>query len=47
VRTYNGRVWQGEVKSVKGVEVQLNVQQRGGAALMTLKKTAIDKLERL
>ncbi len=47
LRTYNGRVWQGEVKAVKGTEVQLNVQQRGGAALMTLKKTAIDKLERI
>lgn len=47
VRTFNGRVWQGEVKAVKGIEVQINVQQRGGAALMTLKKTAIDKLERI
>jgi hypothetical protein len=47
VRTYNGVSWQGDVKAVKGNEVQINVQQRGGAALMTLKKTAIAKLERI
>ncbi len=47
LRTYNGVSWQGEVKAVKGNELQLNVQQRGGAALMTLKKTAIAKLERI
>jgi hypothetical protein len=47
VRTYNGVSWQGDVKTVKGNEVQINVQQRGGAALMTLKKTAIAKLERI
>jgi hypothetical protein len=47
VKTYNGRVWQGEVKVVKGNEVQLNVTQRGGAALMTLKKNAIMSLERI
>jgi len=47
LRTYNGVSWQGEVKAVKGNELQLNVQQRGGTALMTLKKTAIAKLERI
>jgi hypothetical protein len=47
LRTYNGRVWQGQVKAVKGNEVQLNVTQRGGAALMTLKKNAIATLERI
>lgn len=47
LRTYNGRVWQGQVKAVKGNEVQLNVTQRSGAALMTLKKNAIATLERI
>lgn len=47
LRTYNGRVWQGQVKAVKGNEVQLNVTQRSGAALMTLKKNAIASLERI
>lgn len=47
VKTYNGRTWQGEVKAVKNNEVQLNVTQRGGAALMTLKKNAIMTLERI
>lgn len=47
VKTYNGRVWQGEVKVVKGNEVQINVIQRSGGALMTLKKNAIATLERI
>ena len=47
LKTYNGRVWQGQVKAVKGNEVQLNVTQRSGAALMTLKKNAIATLERI
>ncbi|MBK7043676.1 MAG: hypothetical protein IPH50_08265 [Rhodanobacteraceae bacterium] len=47
LKTYNGRVWQGQVKAVKGNEVQLTVTQRSGAALMTLKKNAIASLERI
>lgn len=47
VKTYNGRIWQGQVKAVKGNEVQLSVTQRSGAALMTLKKNAIATLERI
>jgi hypothetical protein len=47
VKTYTGRIWQGQVKVVKGNEVQLNVPQRGGAATMTLKKNAIANLERI
>ena len=47
LKTYNGRTWQGQVKAVKGNEVQVTVTQRGGAALMTLKKNAIASLERI
>ncbi|HRG15237.1 MAG TPA: hypothetical protein PLB00_04545 [Pseudomonadota bacterium] len=47
LKTYNGRTWQGQVKTVKGNEVQLTVTQRSGAALMTLKKNAIASLERI
>lgn len=47
LKTYNGRTWQGQVKAVKGNEVQLTVTQRSGAALMTLKKNAIASLERI
>ena len=47
LRTYNGRVWQGQVMAVKGGEVQISVAQRSGGALMTLKKNAIASLERI
>ena len=47
LKTYNGRTWQGQVKAVKGNEVQVTVTQRGGAALMTLRKNAIASLERI
>ncbi|HWT16968.1 MAG TPA: hypothetical protein VN581_14415 [Patescibacteria group bacterium] len=47
LKTYNGRTWQGQIKAVKGNEVQLTVTQRSGAALMTLKKNAIASLERI
>ena len=47
LRTYNGATWQGQVKSVKGNVVQIDIQQRGLSAKMTLKKTAIERLERI
>lgn len=47
LKTYNGRVWQGQVTAVKGNEVKINVTQRGGAAQMTLKKNAIASMERI
>lgn len=47
LKTHNGRTWQGQVKAVKGNEVQLTVTQRSGAALMTLRKNAIASLERI